>query len=85
MSFISFIVLFEFIILIIDSKLHDWSHGDPYKILGVKVCIIAVLLPLHHWLEKKFLNLLLRGEVPRFFQKMKKKIFRSKNEIHLND
>ncbi|MBU4538519.1 MAG: hypothetical protein L6264_01885 [Weeksellaceae bacterium] len=85
MSFISFIVLFEFIILIIDSKLHDWSHGDPYKILGVKVCIIAVLLPLHHWLEKKFLNLLLRGEVPRFFQRMKKKIFRSKNEIHLND
>ena len=85
MSFISFIFLFEFIILIIDTKLHDWSHGDPYKILGVKVLIISLLLPFHHWVEKKFVDLLLRGEVAKFFKNMKTKIFPKKKEIYLGD
>lgn len=85
MSFISFILLFEFIILIIDTKLHDWSHGDPYKILGAKVLIISLLLPFHHWAEKKFVDLLIRGEVSKFFKLIKKKIYPEKKEIHLGD
>jgi len=85
MSFMSFILLFEFIILIIDTKLHDWSHGNPYKILGAKVLIIPLLLPVHHWLEKKFVNLLLQGEVAKFFKNMKRKIFRDKKQINLGD
>lgn len=85
MSFMSFILLFEFIILIIDTKLHDWSHGNPYKILGAKALIIPLLLPIHHWLEKKFVNLLLQGEIAIFFKNMKRKIFRDKKEINLGD
>ena len=86
MSFISFIIFFEFIILLIDNKLHHWAHGDPYKILAVKVVIISMLLPFHHWLEKKFVTLLLQGDVRRFFQNLKTKILpRKKTDIHLND
>src|SRR5690606_36382768 len=66
MSFVSFVVLFEFIILLIDAKLHEIAHGDPYKILGVKVLVIPLLLPLHHWLEKKFADVLLHRDVARF-------------------
>lgn len=85
MSFISFVMLFEFIILIIDSKLHDWSHGDPYKILGVKVLIIPLILPLHHWMEKKFVDILLRREVAVLFKNLKNKLFPPKKPINLND
>ncbi|HVF81120.1 MAG TPA: hypothetical protein VM884_04275, partial [Flavisolibacter sp.] len=50
-GFFSFILLFEFIILIADAKIHHWTHGEPLPILGIKIILIAVLLPLHHWLE----------------------------------
>jgi tetratricopeptide (TPR) repeat protein len=51
MGFFAFILLFEFIILIADAKIHHWTHGEPLPILGIKIILIAILLPLHHWLE----------------------------------
>ena len=53
MGFFSFIFFFEFIILIIDHRLHALTHGEPWKILRIKIIINAVLLPLHHWLEHR--------------------------------
>ena len=53
LGFISFILLFEFIILLIDHQLHAITHGEPLPILLVKIVIIAFLLPFHHWLEHK--------------------------------
>jgi hypothetical protein len=58
MSFISFIFLFEFIILLIDHKVHEITHGEPWMILAIKVVIIAGLLPLHHWLEHSVVDYL---------------------------
>jgi hypothetical protein len=58
MGFISFIFLFEFIILIIDHKVHELTHGEPWMVLGIKVIIIAGLLPFHHWLEHKVVHYL---------------------------
>jgi tetratricopeptide (TPR) repeat protein len=57
-GFFSFIFLFEFIILIADKQIHEWTHGEPWKILIIKIFLAAVLLPLHHWLEHKVIHYL---------------------------
>ena len=58
LGFVSFIFLFEFIILILDSKLHDWFHGAPLPILAIKVLIACMLVPLHHFIERKVIHFL---------------------------
>ncbi len=62
LGFISFILLFEFIILLIDHQLHVLTHGEPLPILLVKIVIIAFLLPFHHWLEHKVIHYLMRHQ-----------------------
>jgi len=57
-GFFAFILLFEFIILLADAKIHHWTHGEPLPILGIKIILIAMLLPLHHWLEHRVVNYL---------------------------
>lgn len=59
-GFISFILLFEFIILLIDKPLHHFTHGEPLPLLLIKIVIIAILLPLHHWLEHKVIHYLMQ-------------------------
>lgn len=58
MGFFAFILLFEFIILIADNKIHHWTHGEPLPILGIKIVLIAMLLPLHHYLEHRVVSYL---------------------------
>jgi tetratricopeptide (TPR) repeat protein len=58
LGFFAFIFLFEFIVLLLDEQIHEITHGEPWKVLGVKVVIIALLLPLHHWLEERMLHYL---------------------------
>ncbi len=58
MGFFSFILFFEFIILLADTKIHHWTHGEPLPILAIKIILIAMLLPLHHWLEHKVVHYL---------------------------
>lgn len=58
MGFFSFILLFEFIILLADTKIHHMTHGEPLPILAIKIILIAMLLPLHHWLEHKVVHYL---------------------------
>lgn len=58
LGFISFICLFEFIILLIDTELHHATHGAPLPIWLAKIAIIGILLPLHHWLEHKVVHYL---------------------------
>jgi tetratricopeptide (TPR) repeat protein len=62
LGFVSFILLFEFIILLIDHKLHELTHGEPLPILLVKIVLIAMLLPFHHWLEHKVIHYLVKHE-----------------------
>ena len=58
MGFFAFIFLFEFIILLADHQIHNWTHGEPWKIMAIKILLIAMLLPLHHWLEEKVIHYL---------------------------
>ncbi|MBP7849668.1 MAG: tetratricopeptide repeat protein [Lentimicrobiaceae bacterium] len=60
LGFFSFIFFFEFIILIADYQIHHLTHGEPWKILGIKIVLIAFLLPFHHWIEHKVVSYLIR-------------------------
>lgn len=44
MGFFSFILFFEFITLLADTRIHHWTHGEP--------------LPLHNWIEHKVVHYL---------------------------
>ncbi len=51
LGFFSFLLFFEFIVMITDARVEAATHGEPYKILAFKIMIMAILVPLHHWLE----------------------------------
>lgn len=53
LGFFAFIFLFEFIVLLLDEQIHDLTHGEPWKVLGIKIIIIGILLPVYHTLEHK--------------------------------
>jgi tetratricopeptide (TPR) repeat protein len=59
MTFFSFILLFEFIILVLDAYIHHMTHGEPLKIYAIKIVIISMLFPIHHLLEEKLLHYLM--------------------------
>lgn len=59
LGYFAFISLFEFVILLLDTFLHKITHGEPLKIWLLKIIIVAILAPFHHYLEKgmtKFLE-----------------------------
>jgi tetratricopeptide (TPR) repeat protein len=58
LGFFAFIFLFEFLILLADNQIHHWTHGEPWKVLLIKIGLISVLLPLHHYLEEKAIHYL---------------------------
>lgn len=58
LGFLSFIFLFEFIILLADKPIQSWSQEEPWKVLLVKIVLGAGLVPLHHWLEHKVIHYL---------------------------
>lgn len=58
LGFFAFIFLFEFITLIADNKIHHLTHGEPLKVLAIKIVLIAMLLPLHHWVEHRVIHYL---------------------------
>jgi len=58
-GFVSFIFFFEFLILLFDTWIHHITHGEPWKILAIKILLMCGLLPLHHWIEKKVIHYLL--------------------------
>jgi tetratricopeptide (TPR) repeat protein len=58
LGFLSFIFLFEFIILLADRNIQRWTHEEPWKVLVIKIGLAAILVPLHHWLEHKVIHYL---------------------------
>lgn len=81
MGFLSLLFFFEFVILILDNWIHHLTHGAPWKVWLIKIGIISILLPVHHFLEHKLIHYLLsrhlitvrsRLSVTKFFRKKKK-------------
>jgi tetratricopeptide (TPR) repeat protein len=58
LGFLSFIFLFEFIILLTDKQIGELTHDEPWKVLLIKIALAAILLPLHHWSEHKVIHFL---------------------------
>jgi hypothetical protein len=58
MGFFSFIFFFEFIILLADNQIHHYTHGEPWKIMAIKIVLIGILLPLHHYVEERVVHYL---------------------------
>lgn len=58
LGFFAFIFLFEFIILLADHEIHHLTHGEPWMIMAIKIVLISILLPLHHFLEEKVIHYL---------------------------
>jgi tetratricopeptide (TPR) repeat protein len=56
LGFFAFIFFFEFITLLCDHVIHDWTHGEPLKIMAIKIVFVALLLPLHHYVEEKVIH-----------------------------
>jgi len=84
LGFFSFIFLFEFIVLIADHNIHEITHGEPWKILLIKIFLIAILLPVHHWIEKRVVAFLLNPRLVNISKyplrtKLKEHITRSKS------
>jgi tetratricopeptide (TPR) repeat protein len=60
LSFFAFIFFFEFLILLFDNAIHELTHGEPWKVLSIKIVLIGMLLPFHHYIEHKVVNHLLQ-------------------------
>ena len=58
LGYFAFISLFEFIVLLIDPFLHHLTHGQPLQIWLIKIVLIAMLVPLQHFLEHKTISYL---------------------------
>lgn len=58
LGYFFFISLFEFIVLLIDNFLHQLTHGEPLKIWLIKIFLIALLVPLQHFLEHRLIKFL---------------------------
>jgi len=59
LGFLSFISFFEFIIMLLDKYIHHITHGEPLKIWLIKIGLLSMLMPMHHWLEEKVIHYLL--------------------------
>lgn len=73
LGFFSFIFFFEFLILLFDNAIHELTHGEPWKILSIKIVLIAMLLPLHHYVEHKVVHHLLHRKKVSLFKRKKVK------------
>jgi tetratricopeptide (TPR) repeat protein len=57
-SFFSFLILFEFIFLVFKKNIHSVTEGEPWKDLAFMIALAALLVPLHHWSEKRLIRFL---------------------------
>jgi hypothetical protein len=58
LNFFTFIFLFEFFIVIADEKIHHLTHGEPWKVVLIKIFLACMLVPLHHHTEHKVMHYL---------------------------
>ena len=63
LGFLSILMIFEFVILILDHKIHHLTHGAPLWIFIFKILILVVLFPLHHLVEKWIINYMTTNQI----------------------
>lgn len=63
LGFLSILMIFEFVILILDHKIHHLTHGAPLWIFIFKILILFVLFPLHHLVEKWIIKYMTTNQI----------------------
>ena len=63
-GFVSFILFFEFLVLLFDTWIHHLTGGEPWKVLGIKIILMCCLVPLHHFIEKRVIHFLIHKKKP---------------------
>ncbi len=58
LGYFGFISLFEFIILVLDHPIIEFTHGEPLRIWGIKILLIGMLVPIQHYLERRLITYL---------------------------
>ncbi|RFM27161.1 tetratricopeptide repeat protein [Deminuibacter soli] len=80
LGFFSFIFLFEFITLLADNQIHAITHGEPIKVLLVKIVLVAMLLPLHHWMEEKVIHYLVHHRLLQLPSALRKHLHKNSHD-----
>jgi hypothetical protein len=57
-GFFSFLLLFEYIILLSKKWMTQFTHGTPWQDLLFMLLLAFLMLPLHHWLEHQVIDYL---------------------------
>ncbi len=57
-GFFVFLLLFEFIFLVFKKNIAGITQGEPWKDLLFMIGLAALLVPLHHWMERRVINYL---------------------------
>jgi hypothetical protein len=90
LGYFAFISLFEFIIVLLDHPILVVTDGEPIKMWAIKICMIALLVPLQHFLEHRLIHFLQsrkllearqRFSLIKWWQRLKKPVTLSDNGI----
>ena len=55
----SLLLIFEFINLLIHPFISEITHHSPIAMMIILVCIAAMIIPIHHYLEFRLIDKLL--------------------------
>lgn len=91
LGYFFFISLFEFIVLLIDNVfLTSATHGEPLKLWLIKIGLIAILVPVQHFLEhnlikflesRKLLEARTKFSFTKWWKKIKKPLPQSETKL----
>lgn len=74
LGILALLMVFEFINLLLHPFLANLTHHSPFLMLGSMVCIAALLIPIHHHLEKWIVERLIEKNTKIRLQAAKKVI-----------
>ena len=69
--FFTFLLVFEFVLVLIDPYIEQWTGGEPVYNLTVNIALAGLFLPLHNFAVRKLEQ--------RLFKTRKKKLEKKKN------
>lgn len=77
LSYISLITLFELLLYITVYSLDKYTLGEPIKVLGLKVLLIAIITPFHHKIESAVVKFFTKYQVSKLIKEkfVKVKLF----------
>ena len=69
LGYFAFISLFEFIVLLVEPFFHNIAHGEPLKIWLLKITLIAILVPMQHYLESGMMKFIESRKISKLREK----------------